>query len=483
MRTTQRSQRVVAAGALALACAAACNTVLDIEDPKMRPAVGGEAGEQAGGVPASGGGFNTRMPVAGEAGAPAMAGSGGTSIQGGSANAGQAGEAGGGGGAAGAPECEADAVRCAGEAQKSPEICDSSGNWTPNTNEADGDCPLLCESGKCTVCHDGDKRCSVCEEGDANCSANQPQKCVDGAWGNDGDECKNYCDAGGCKTPTSCPPGIARAICKDGESCCRSLAVPGGTFKRNYDGGDYFNDPSFPAQVSPFLLDKFEVTVGRMRAFVAAYPQLDLREGDGKSDHIADDKGWSTKYELPADVAALVGQLKCPDTTWSDSVGENDQFPINCADFAIAYAFCIWDGGRLPTEAEWNFAAAGGDEQRAYPWKPLAGAAQITEEYAYYASDMHLLPTTVGSLAKGNGRWGQADLAGNVSEWTLDYYYESLPPELCADCLFTTASSERSIRGGSYLMPDFVQVVSNRISAAPVFASTDLGFRCARESK
>jgi len=259
--------------------------------------------------------------------------------------------------------------------------------------------------------------------------------------------------------------------------------VPGGTFKRNYDGGDYFNDPSFPAQVSPFALDKFEVTVGRMRGFVSAYSQLDLKDGDGKSDHIADDKGWSTKYELPADTDTLVAQLKCPGATWVDTLGDNDQLPINCMSFAVAYAFCIWDGGRLPTEAEWNFAAAGGDEQRAYPWKPLAGDAQITDDYAYYAAADHLLPTTVGSRQPGNARWGQSDMAGNVTEWALDYYYDVLPQELCADCMMSTAAPVRSIRGGSYVLGELNQLVAYRGAATPDTVASDIGFRCARDLK
>jgi len=474
MRTTQRWQRVAVAGTLALACPAACDTVLDIQDPVMRPSVGGEAGEPAGGVPNSGGSLNPTMPIGGEAGEPSTSGTGG---KGGtdavSGNAGQAGEA----GAGGAPECAADAVRCGGDAAKSPEICDASGHWTPNTNEAAGDCPLLCDAGKCTVCVNDAKQCSVCEEGDAECSTNQPQKCVDGAWANDGDECKNYCDAGSCALPPSCPASAgARNNCTGG-SCCNSLRVAGGTFSRDYDGTDnFFAKDQFPATISPFLLDKFEVTVGRMRAFLNAYDQLNLKDGAGKSPHIANDPGWSTDYTLPADKNTLAAQLKCADTTWSDTVTVNNDLPVNCVSFNLAYAFCIWDGARLPTEAEWNFAAAGGEEQRAYPWKAPSVGAAVTPEYAVYSSTQ---PMAVGSKALGNGRWGQADLAGNVAEWTLDYNQDY--PDVCSDCLNITPAAERTERGGYYALSEDYLFVSARGYSEPTIPLAVIGFRCARD--
>jgi len=485
MRQPARSQRVVLTGALAVACAIACDTVLDIQDPTMRPSgSSGEAGEQTGGAPNSGG-TNTvsKLPVGGEAGTPTV--SGGNAGMGGvsgaantSGSAGEAGQA----GAGGAPECTPDAVRCAGTTEKSPEICDATSHWTANTTEAVGDCPVLCANGKCTVCSDGDKRCSVCADGDANCSTNQPQKCVDGAWADDGDECVNYCDKGGCVTPTSCnSPTDSRSKCTSNQSCCLSLLVPGGQFKRHFDG-IYFLDDTHPAEISQFYLDKFEVTVGRMKQFVAAYSNLDLKNGDGKSNHIADDTGWSESLILPADTKALTDLLKCDGATWSDAE-ENTQLPINCVPFNLAYAFCIWDGGRLPTDAEWNFAAAAGNEQRLYPWKPLAGDVQITDQYAYFYADNHLLPTSVGSLSLGNARWGQADMAGNVSEWTLDYQQDPLPTDTCHDCLNTTASSDRTYHGGSFIDSEVYLVVSNPGYGDPTQGSSDLGFRCARDLK
>src|SRR5262249_34890732 len=57
-----------------------------------------------------------------------------------------------------------------------------------------------------------------------------------------------------------------------------------------------------------------------------------------------------------------------PYSTWTTAPDANEDLPITCINFYEAYAFCIWDGGFLPSEAEWEYAAAGGDEQRAYPW-------------------------------------------------------------------------------------------------------------------
>src|SRR6187551_2404547 len=124
--------RVAIGGALVAVCAVACDSVLDIEDPKLRPGEAGQAG-QAGepasaGVPGIGGSIGNSLPLGGSAGEPTIdvvAGAGA-------------------GGEAGAPtgECEPDATRCAGDAEKSPEICDETGHWVANTEEADGDCPM-----------------------------------------------------------------------------------------------------------------------------------------------------------------------------------------------------------------------------------------------------------------------------------------------------------------------------------------------------
>jgi sulfatase modifying factor 1 len=134
----------------------------------------------------------------------------------------------------------------------------------------------------------------------------------------------------------------------------------------------------YPAEVSDFRLDTYEVTVGRFRKFVAAYSQTMIAAGAGANPNNASDTGWSTAWNASLDAGseALATALKCFGSyqTWTDAPGSAaaESLPINCIDWFEAEAFCIWDGGRLPTEAEWNYAAAGGTQQRVYPWGSTA---------------------------------------------------------------------------------------------------------------
>ncbi len=143
----------------------------------------------------------------------------------------------------------------------------------------------------------------------------------------------------------------------------------GGTFYRSYDGVTY-TDWSYPATVSAFRLDNYEITVGRFRKFVAAYTQHMIARGAGKNPNNPADPGWDSAWDslLPADRAALSSALEtAPEQRFSTWTGGNDNLPMNCIDWYEAEAFCIWDGGRLPTEAEWNYAASGGTEQHVVP--------------------------------------------------------------------------------------------------------------------
>jgi formylglycine-generating enzyme required for sulfatase activity len=242
-------------------------------------------------------------------------------------------------------------------------------------------------------------------------------------------------------------------------------------------------DGSNPATVADFRADTYEVTVGRFRKFVAAYPGNKPVAGAGKNPNDPADPGWDEAWNgaMPSTQVALTSAVKCNSTyqTWTDTVGGNENRPINCVTWYEAFAFCVWDGGRLPTEAEWNFLAAGGSEQRVYPWSSPPTSTTRTCSYANYASCPGDTLNVGSKSPTGDGRWGHADVAGNVFEWVLDWS-ASAYPNPCANCSNLTSGTNRVLRGGSF---DFVSnglYASFRGSFAPTGRPHDAGVRCVR---
>jgi len=279
------------------------------------------------------------------------------------------------------------------------------------------------------------------------------------------------------------------------ESCCAAPLVSGGTFYRVYDvAADMkFPDMIYPATVSTFRLDRYEVTVGRFRQFVAAglgtmaNPPVAGAGGrrlNGMENQAGWDPAWNSR--LAADAAALEVALKCNGfKTWTDAAAANENRPIVCITWYEAMAFCAWDGGFLPTLAESMYAASGGTEQRAYPWSSPPGSTTIDCGLTNYGSFMP--PTTecvfgsssVGAESPaGDGRWGQADLSGNVGEYVVDAQVTPLPTP-CVDCVSLSSSTLRVVHGGS-----FIDLEDSERSATYGLGGTGRfdyeGFRCAR---
>ncbi|WP_437619131.1 formylglycine-generating enzyme family protein [Sorangium sp. So ce1151] len=380
-------------------------------------------------------------------------GTGGHAGVGGEAGGGTGGgaSAGGSGGDGGGDECTPGGTECAGQ---------------------------TCVDGKCT---------GECGPEDVRCSDNRPQRCDErGAW-EDAEPCAAaapVCSGGRCMTPPSCV-GLAETCGPAGnESCCAGAAVHEGSFKRD-------NNMDYPATVSGFLLDRFEVTVGRFRRFVEAYPGSKPASGAGRHPLI-EGSGWNEAWtsDLPIGKAELMADVKCSSNnqTWRDTDEDSEHLPMNCMSWYVAFAFCAWDGGRLPTEAEWNYAAAGGDEQRPYPWSDSASDETINNGYAVYDctgdgstsgacafSDIQ----PVGSRSSaGDGRWGQADLAGNMWEWVLDWYADY--PSQCNNCANLTIASVRVDRGGGWNHVASDLLSSHRSNDDPSGRRGNVGARCAR---
>jgi formylglycine-generating enzyme required for sulfatase activity len=288
--------------------------------------------------------------------------------------------------------------------------------------------------------------------------------------------------------------GLAATCGPDGNAdCCASPTIPRGSFYRSYDIGSdgLFPDMSNPATVSAFRLDKYEVTVARFRQFVNASmgtQQTAPTAGAGAHPNLGG-SGWYSAWKtgLPMASADLVADLHCSPSqqTWTDAPGNNENLPINCIDWYEAFAFCIWDGGYLPTEAEWNYAAAGGVQQRAFPWSIPASSLTIDCTYANYEEGGGVtcvngaLMNHVGTESpQGDSRWGQADLAGNVGEWVLDAAGTYQNP--CDDCA-DLSDPGRRYRGGLAWTDASTLRSASRASLAENTHTPALGVRCARD--
>jgi formylglycine-generating enzyme required for sulfatase activity len=349
-------------------------------------------------------------------------------------------------------------------------------------------------SGPDIAAPDGGDGCD--EAGDASTNDVAPDSVPDGVVADSGSPPLS-CSPGGAGM-TDCGPGGSGS-----ESCCTSLEVIGGMFYRSYDDVTYTDD-NYPATVSSFRLDKYEVTVGRFRQFVSALMRGWLpAPGSGKHSYLNGgrglensanpgtyESGWVTAGD--SSVAPTNGNLACgagPVTdypTWTPVAGNNETKPINCMNWYEAYAFCIWDGGFLPSEAEWNYAAAGGGSaggQRAYPWSSPSTSTTIDCRHANYDPGSLCFASGVNNVGSespaGDGRYGHADLAGNVFEWNLDSWGSYLNP--CTDCANLSPAPSLVLRGGSFLDHPSAQLVSDRsLNGLPVSSNSSFGIRCAR---
>lgn len=295
------------------------------------------------------------------------------------------------------------------------------------------------------------------------------------------------------------------------ESCCASRLVPGNaagaeregqSFHLDFDEGTFlYNERAWPAAVSDFRLDTYEVTVRRFRAFLDDYDRWRasgrprVNEGGWA---LRPRVGWLPEWPLEATADSLRLTLSCANhQTWTDEPGIYEDLPITCANWYQAQAFCLWDGGRLPTETEWMYAAAGGTEQRAFPWSDPARSTAIDASFANYSCEgdddiencavTDILPP--GSRPRDLARWGHRDMAGNLSEWVHDGTLAERPypgqmDVLCVDCVTpVTPDGSRVVRGGNYrdVNPNQLRTPHRTtILTLGQWHFGNVGFRCAR---
>jgi formylglycine-generating enzyme required for sulfatase activity len=266
---------------------------------------------------------------------------------------------------------------------------------------------------------------------------------------------------------------------------------------RSVNGTDAFagasgtEQPEHLVTVGAFQLDAFEVTVGRFRRYFDAYDGHPPENGEGMNPKVPY-SGWQGSWNslLPPDQRSLDAALACTAlSTWTSAA--DDTHPVNCLTWYEAFAFCAWDGGRLPTEAEWEFAAAGGPSNRLYPW----GATDPTSQTglavfdcaaggtANYCTATDLPP--VGSCPSGVASYGQFDLSGSLGEqildlWLPEFYTTKPATDLNVANLTMGVADSHVVRGGDFVKPpESLRAAARRYLSARS-RSDVVGFRCAR---
>jgi formylglycine-generating enzyme required for sulfatase activity len=179
---------------------------------------------------------------------------------------------------------------------------------------------------------------------------------------------------------------------------------------------------------------------------------------------------WIDRTEVTnAQFAAFDGQAAATGT----ESGANR--PRETVTWPEAQAFCAERGARLPTEAEWEYAARG-LESWIYPW----GNEFAAENVVYNDNQT----ADVGSRPGGASWVGALDLSGNVWEWVTDWYEEPYPAQSQVNPAGPASGEYRIWRGGSYLDPfDFSSRATTRGMSEPSYSTNLIGFRCARASE
>jgi formylglycine-generating enzyme required for sulfatase activity len=258
--------------------------------------------------------------------------------------------------------------------------------------------------------------------------------------------------------------------------------VPEGEFLMGFTDDDPlpgYAKPQHTVNLDSFWIDKTEVTIGMFAKFV-------------------EETGYKTDAEKKSYGFAWAGggwnranYINWQRPTGASSINGLEDHPVTQVSWNDATAYCTWAGRRLPTEAEWEKAARGTDG-RTYPWgeQEATGAllnfadqnfssswsdSQIDDGYEYTAP--------VGGYPQGASPYTALDMAGNVWEWTNDWFGNSYYTKLPSDNPSGPASgTSRSIRGGGWGSRARSARAAGRNDYPPDSSSDDIGFRCAISS-
>lgn len=321
--------------------------------------------------------------------------------------------------------------------------------------------------------------------------------------------------SGGCaETSSTNPPSIV----KDG-----MVLIPAGSFQMGSEGEFARQDesPIHMVSVDAFWMDQTEVTNAQFKAFVDDTGYITTAE-------IKPD--WETlKKELPPNTpkphdsllqaASLVfeatdGPVNLndfgswwqwkPKSNWRNPKGPGSSIenkldhPVVHISWYDAQAYAVWAGKRLPTEAEWEWAASGGNQGNVYPWgnesiskrSPKANSWEGSFPYQNTMKDQFFYTAPVASFKPNS--FGLYDMAGNVWEWCSDWYdfryyktienKKTINPQGPVDSFdpYQPYLKQKVMRGGSFLCNDAYcsgYRVASRMKSTPDTGLQHTGFR------
>lgn len=355
--------------------------------------------------------------------------------------------------------------------------------------ETDRACGVCVAANSVSLCVGAVCRIDHCSAGFGDCNSQYTDGCetvlnsVENC-GRCGGACgvAGTCVEGACVIQRSCPSAPERG--------CGLANVPGGAFQMGSPESSTGEPLAGRVTVSALLVDTHEVSVARFRRFWNAGHPIP-----------------SGPVRYPNGVNVSVGNVSEPLNpatgsfcNWRTSAGAHEAHPVNCIDWATAQAFCVWDGGRLPTEAELEYLSryrpvTGYPSPRRYPW----GNEDPIEMYSTYprptpceraqfqdcVGDDGARTRRVGSFT---GTGGLFDLSGNVKEWAADAAdtYGFAPcwgptPVDLLDPVCTVTGTTRSVRGGAFRSAGATVLLGAARDAAGTMSVDDqLGFRCVR---
>lgn len=234
----------------------------------------------------------------------------------------------------------------------------------------------------------------------------------------------------------------------------RQVAFAGGVVSIGHTEDGFAHHPSHQVNLKPYLLDKFEVSVGDYLRF------LSFLERVGH-----DNAKWCT-------IASSVPAHTPKD--WSKQLGGDHKRPVVGVNWNDAIAFALWVGKRLPTEEEWEAAARRGREGQdgPYAW----GHDDPTDKLARCMIDDELPgPLAIDTLSKGATRDGVFHMTGNVAEWTSSAFQ----PYPGGESASFDGVAGKVVRGGGFQSEGKSLFVWVRKCLTPLHSDSNTGFRCA----